>query len=158
MCFLASAPARPLVKKFDGKIRLLGFDVGSGARAFHDTLPEVAAGDTLVITAHWQAVTEMSTSYTVFAQVLNAAGRLVAQHDAPPQGGKAPTTAWVQDEVVADAHPIPIPTDLPEGEYVVIAGIYDAVTGKRLPVEGGGDFVVLTRLRLVLKGLIGRER
>jgi hypothetical protein len=45
--------------------------------------------------------------------------------------------------VVSDEHAIKLPADLPSDEYTVIVGIYDAATGKRLAVAGGGDFVAL---------------
>ena len=40
---------------------------------------------------------------------------------------------------VADAISIPLPPSLPPGTYRVIAGLYDAATGARLPVAGGGS-------------------
>ncbi|MDO8672734.1 MAG: hypothetical protein Q7O66_15085, partial [Dehalococcoidia bacterium] len=78
-------------------------------------------------------------------QLLNSAGQLVAQNDSPPQAGEAPTTSWVPGEVVIDEHRLSIPATLPDGEYTVIAGVYDATTGKRLSTEKF-DYIVLTRL------------
>ena len=37
-----------------------------------------------------------------------------------------PTTSWVPGEFVADAHQVPIPSDLTPGQYVVEVGLYDA--------------------------------
>ncbi|MBI4320787.1 MAG: glycosyltransferase family 39 protein [Chloroflexi bacterium] len=145
----AASPNYALSNEFDGKIRLLGYDV-VGPRVRRDGEVIVATpGNVLNVTPYWQALDQMATSYTVFVQVLNANGRLVAQNDSIPQGGKGPTTAWVSGEVIADEHPVSIPGDLPDGEYGIIAGIYDAATGKRLPVQSGGDFVTLTRFRLL---------
>ena len=146
----ATTPTRPLAKEFDRKIRLLGYDLAGGQGKLTMDVPQIAPGAELIVTAHWQAMAQMSTSYTVFAQVLDGSGRLVAQHDSLPQNGKAPTTAWVEGEAVPDEHVIPIPVDLPQGDYTVITGVYDATTGKRLSVEGGGDFVALAKLHLAV--------
>lgn len=145
----AASPRYPLVKEFDGKIRLLGYEVSSVKGRMDDSVPMASPGDTLKVTPYWQAIEQMSRSYTVFVQILNTSGRLVAQDDSIPQGGKAPTTAWVPGEVVADEHLVPVPASLPEGEYTIITGIYDAATGKRLHLPGGDDFVILTPLSVV---------
>ena len=148
----ASVPSRSLVKTFEDRIRLTGYDLAVGERQFADQVPQAKAGDVLSVALHWQAVSEMSVNYTVFAQVLNASGRLVAQDDSPPQQGKAPTTAWVRDEVVVDRHDVRLPADIPPGDYTIITGIYDAATGKRLAVQGGGDFVAISALKVLSGG------
>ncbi len=46
------------------------------------------------------------------------------------------------------AHGNRLPGDLPVGEYDVFIGLYDAVSGERLPLIDGGDAALLMELRL----------
>ncbi|MDO8673488.1 MAG: 6-pyruvoyl-tetrahydropterin synthase-related protein [Dehalococcoidia bacterium] len=147
----SASPGRPLTADFEDKARLLGFDLAIGALIPAGQAPKVAPSDTFNVTLYWQALREMETSYIVFIQILNGAGKLVAQNDSPPQAGEAPTTAWIAGEVVTDGHRISIPTDLPDGDYTVIAGVYDATTGIRLAVKGD-NYIALTRLLVSSKG------
>ena len=76
--------------------------------------------------------------WVVSVQLLDAAGRLVAQHDAPPAGGDYPTSAWRADEVVLDRHRLALPANLPPGEYTVALVVY-AQQGRPTPAGAGGD-------------------
>ncbi|MCB0177814.1 MAG: hypothetical protein KDI62_06275, partial [Anaerolineae bacterium] len=89
---------------------------------------------------------EIETNYTVFVQLLNDAGQVVAQVDQQPLAGAAPTTTWLPGEVLTDTYTLPLSSDLPAGSYRLIAGFYNAATGERLPVDSGGDFVGLAQL------------
>ncbi|MDO8671461.1 MAG: 6-pyruvoyl-tetrahydropterin synthase-related protein, partial [Dehalococcoidia bacterium] len=146
----SASPGRPLAAVFEDKARLLGFDVTIGALIPAEQTPKAAPSDPFIVTLYWQDIKEMGTAYTVFIQLLNSAGQLVAQNDSPPQAGEAPTTSWVPGEVVIDEHRLSIPANLPDGEYTVIAGLYDAATGIRLSIEGG-DYIALTRLLVSAK-------
>ena len=123
-----------------GRVELVGADLdrpvpGGG-------VPVLSPGALLGLNIYWKGLREMQTSYTVFVQLLNDHGRLVAQHDSPPAEGQRPTTGWLTGEVVADRHALRIPDGLPPGRYVLIAGMYDAPSGRRLETAGG-DFVPL---------------
>jgi 4-amino-4-deoxy-L-arabinose transferase-like glycosyltransferase len=98
------------------------------------------------LTLFWRADTDIDTAYTVFIQLLNEGGQVVAQVDAPPQGGTAPTITWLPGEILPDAYRLPLPADLPPGGYRLITGLYRPDTGARLPVTSGGDFVELSTL------------
>jgi hypothetical protein len=115
----------PLVVQLGDGVRLLGYDLSATA---------IRPGDTLRLTLYWQALTPMTTSYTVFTHLLDANQRVVAQHDGMPQRGNTPTTAWVNDEVIADDYELRVPTSLASGNYILEVGMYDAATGARLPV------------------------
>jgi hypothetical protein len=54
---------------------------------------------------------------------------------------------------VADRRGLALPNDMVPGDYTLIAGLYDAATGQRLPVTGpdgaaAGDFVRLGTVRI----------
>jgi len=115
-------------------LKLIGYDL---------PVTELAPGDTLPVTLYWRAEDEIGTNYTVFVQLLNSDWQVVAQEDLQPQSGAAPTTTWLPGEFLADAHALSLPGDLPSGDYRLITGMYDPITGKRMAVSTGGDFVEL---------------
>jgi hypothetical protein len=106
----------------------------------------------LDLTLYWQTEQLQAVGYTVFTQVLDAGGRLVAGHDSIPAGGSQPTTTWKPNYIIADDHRIPLPTDLAPGTYQLIVGLYDS-TNARLPFlsPGGEPF---TDHAIPLKSLI----
>ena len=104
-------------------VRLLGYDVDDGARP----------GETLRLTLYWQCVAEMTESYTVFAHLLDVDNVIRGQVDRLPANGAAPTTGWLQGEVITDPYEIPIDREAPPGRYTVEIGMYDATTMERLP-------------------------
>jgi hypothetical protein len=82
-------------------------------------------------------------------QLLNETGQVVAQVDAQPQAGTAPTLTWLPGEILSDPYTLTLPPTLPPGTYRLIAGLYDATTGARLPLAGQDtDFVSLRVMRL----------
>jgi uncharacterized membrane protein len=132
--FATPSPQHPLDADFDGRIRLLGYDLTPDSQS---PIPN--------LTLYWQAQTHLDTSYTVFAQLLDPAGRVRAQVDTVPQGGGYPTIWWLLGEVVADTLTLELPPDAPRDlTYRLIVGLYDPATGDRLPVSGTGtDFIEL---------------
>lgn len=94
---------------------------------------QVVGGQPYTVTLTWQAHGATDVPLTVFTQVLNEAGQLVAQHDSPPADGIRPTTDWRPGERIQDQHVIPLPADLPPGRYRLITGMYDPQTGQRVP-------------------------
>jgi len=142
--FQLPAPEHALERQLGESIRLLGYDL-------EPSKPQ--AGDTLDLTLYWRGLALMDTSYSVFVHLLDEEGQIVAQHDSIPGGGVLPTTGWAEGEVVTDAHQIPIPREAPTGIYALTVGIYDPVTGVRLPVldETGhslGDRIALADLEI----------
>jgi hypothetical protein len=114
-------------------VRLLGYDL------FAEPLP---GGGRLRVQLYWQGQAELARSYTVFVQLLDPAGVLVAQHDGLPAEGAASTTSWVAGEVITDRHLVEFGVLAP-GVYRLVVGMYDSETGERLPVAGGPDYIEL---------------
>ena len=120
------------------RVRLLG------ARLSGDT---VRPGGTVAVELNWVADSTPG-DLRGFVQLIAPDGSLVAQQDGIPGGGYAPSTGWTPGEPVADRRGLALPDDLASGAYTLIAGLYDAATGQRLPVTGldgaaVGDFVRL---------------
>ncbi|MCB9103665.1 MAG: glycosyltransferase family 39 protein [Anaerolineales bacterium] len=137
--------AQPLEARFGSPplIKLLGSNIAPGSLAEAAVDGQQSA---VSLTLYWQAEREIETNYTVFVQLLNDAGQVVAQVDQQPLAGAAPTTTWLPGEILTDTYTLPLSSDLPAGSYQLIAGFYNAATGERLPVASGGDFVGLAQL------------
>jgi len=86
------------------------------------------------LTLYWQAKQRMNTDYTVFTHLLGADNYIVGQQDNMPQAWTAPTTSWLEGEVIIDEYSINVKPDTALGEYQLEIGMYDAATGQRLPV------------------------
>lgn len=78
-----------------------------------------------------------ATPLAAFVHVYDAAGALVAQSDGPPGGGLVPQPLWRPGDGLADERVIEL-GDLPPGTYTIALGVYDAVSGERLPATAGG--------------------
>ena len=112
-------------------------------------LDPASAGQPLPVEFEWQPAQPPQANYNLFLQLLNRDGALVAQHDSPPGGGYHPATTWPAAETITSRHALPLPTDLPPGDYRLIAGLYDPTTGQRLPVNDGADFVELGNVTIM---------
>lgn len=111
----------PLDMKVGQEIALRGYSL--------DRPP--GGGHELRVTLDWQALERVTGHFEVFLHAVDDAGRIVAQQDAEPEAGAAPTQGWLANEVVADTHVINLPAG---GHYLRLTGLYDPGTGQRLPV------------------------
>ena len=116
---------------------------GLGRLAGYSVEPRVAdAGQPVAVTLVWQATGSTAQPLTAFVRLLDADGRVVAQHDGPPQEGAAPTTSWLPGEVIPDRHAMTLPADPPSGAYRLEIGLYDPLTGERRRTATGAAEVV----------------
>ncbi|HEX2171514.1 MAG TPA: hypothetical protein VHL09_03600, partial [Dehalococcoidia bacterium] len=133
-------PALPDVPRdvdFGGRLRLIGHD-----------RPELRDGR-LSLSLQWSADRPLVEDYTLFVHLVDAAGRLVVQHDGPPHRGGYPTRFWTPGERVAEQVDLPLPADLPAGRYRLLVGAYRTSDVQRLMVTGtGADAVELESLDL----------
>jgi len=103
-----------------------------------------AAGDELTVTLYWRAASPVASSYTVFVQLVGppnprSGNPLWGQHDGAPIAGTFPTDRWPAGLIVRDRHTLVIDPTAPSGDYLLIAGMYDPTTGKRLTVPNTDD-------------------
>ena len=109
----------------------------------------VQPGDVLRLDLTWQSKGATVERYKIFLHLLDAGGRVVAQRDSEPLDGLRPTTTWTAGEVLTDRYGLLLPTDLPDGEYRLVLGIYDAASGRRaLACCPQSDAVPLAYLRV----------
>lgn len=107
---------------FGPDIALAGYDLSPGP---------ATPGATLAVTLVWHALETPAANYHVFVHLLDAEGNIVAQDDGPPGEGRMPALGWLPGEYLADSHVLPLPMDLPAGEYRLAVGLYDPVTLER---------------------------
>lgn len=98
------------------------------------TPDQVTPGATAKITLTWQALQPGPTDYSVFVQLIDDAGLVVAQADTMPGGGLLPTSQWQPGQQRTEAYQVHIP-DLAyapnQAQWAI--GLYDARQGQRLP-------------------------
>ena len=111
---------------------------------------QVRSAEKLTVKLRWRAAAELQHAYKVFAHVVDPiAQQVVAQRDAEPQDGGAPTTGWVGGEVIDDEYTTTLPAGLAAGEYPVEVGVYDPRTGERLRLADGDNRLILaTKLQV----------
>jgi len=103
-------------------------------------------GEALHFVVYWQAETPVTTSYTVFVQLLDEAGQLMAQQDNLPVIGLAPTDTWQSGVVVRDPYRLAIPPEAAPGVYRLIVGLYTPAGRVPLRLADGSqsDFVEIS--------------
>lgn len=98
---------------------------------------QVTPGSTANITVTWQALQPGPVDYSVFVQLIDDAGLVVAQADTMPGGGRLPTSQWQPGQQRSESYRMPIP-DLAytpnQARWAV--GLYDTRQGQRLPATG----------------------
>jgi hypothetical protein len=94
-------------------------------------------GDRLTIELIWQALGEISNAYNVFVHLVDEQGRIIAQADGEPANWTRPTTGWVLGEYIVDSHSLTLPPDSDLAGLHLRVGLYDPVTGQRLPTPSG---------------------
>jgi hypothetical protein len=125
-----SAVARPMRVvhySFGPAVRLAGYDL---------LATDLAPGESVQLLLYWQALARLSRDYTIFVHVLDESGQIAAQWDAMPRENTFMTTAWPVGEVVDDLRRVPLPQDMPPGEYRIALGMYHEPTDERMPVSG----------------------
>ena len=127
------APSLPLASPMGPDIQLLGFslpptDAATPKLSYH-------SHEIIPLALFWQTRAPLDISYTAFVHLVDAAGQPVLFADDEPDHGQHPTTSWSPGETIADLHSIHLPSTLPPGPYRIYVGLYDSLTGRRLPVD-----------------------
>jgi hypothetical protein len=115
---------------FGAHISLLGYRLDTDA---------LSAPGVLTVTLFWQSDGRVVDDYHVFVHLVDSEGRLVAQHDGVPATGERPANGWRDAEVVRDEHEVILDADLPGGAYTLYVGLYDFLTGVRVPASSATD-------------------
>ena len=118
-------PEHPVPVRLGTGFRFLGYDLRT---------TEATPGDRVPFVLYWQATEPVTADLSIFVHLLTPSGDLVWQDDGAAAHGTRPTWSWAVRETIADPHTLHLPADLPEGDYLLTAGLYDWQTGERLSV------------------------
>ncbi|MBW7881258.1 MAG: hypothetical protein H3C34_01245 [Caldilineaceae bacterium] len=110
-----------------GWIRLNGYAITPAARP----------GGEILLTLLWESIQPVEKNYQVFVHLLDNKGDKIAQRDGQPVQWLRPTSTWQPGEEIVDRYGILLPGTLARGRYTIAVGLYDPVTGQRLPVSAG---------------------
>lgn len=114
------------------------FEEGISLLSYEWLAATAAPGMQATVRLQWTATGPTTTSYTVFAHLLDAGGQLLAQDDQIPVEGAYPTQFWGEGEVIADEHIFEIPADAPAGPSTLRLGFYRlSDNGRLLRVDDG---------------------
>lgn len=83
----------------------------------------------------------------VFVHLYDAAGHLVAQHDAFPANDLRPPSTWQVGEVIVDNHGLVLPSTA-AGKFNLAVGLYEPTTGNRLCLPDGSDHLLLGEVEI----------
>ncbi len=116
--------SRPRVYIFDEKIAFLGYDLNPTV---------VAPGRKFQITYYWKSLDTVQKDYTIFVHAIDSGGKIVFQHDHRPP---APTSGWTPGDIISEKYDVLVPSHISDSTYRIRFGLYDASTGKRMPLSG----------------------
>ncbi|MFN8373383.1 MAG: glycosyltransferase family 39 protein [Anaerolineae bacterium] len=109
---------------------LVGYTIESAAIDHTQPLP---------ITLVWLAENATPIPYTVFVQLLDTSGQVIAQSDSAPAQNSRPTTGWRAGEYISDAHLLQFNEHAAAGTATLIVGMYDPETFERVAIAPGVD-------------------
>jgi hypothetical protein len=125
----------PVEYTLGAAVRLVGYDL---------LQERLVPGETFPVTLFWSSAGLIEQDYKVFVHLVGAEfnpdlGNLLwGQVDRLPLEGVVPMTAWEPGVVVPDTYELPVDPDTPPGAYRLVVGMYDGLSGARLPVSGAG--------------------
>ncbi len=125
-------PQHPLDLTLQGGHKLAGYDL----------IARAEPGAPINLILYWRPAGPTDIHYSVFVHLIDQDGDILAQDDREPADGDHPTTSWVAGETIADAHAFPFPNTAVEGPFGLEVGLYDPLTGRRLPfIDDAGNIL-----------------
>lgn len=92
-------------------------------------------GAIIPVRVRWQVRAPVNQELTTFVHFGDPSQEPLVQGDRPPLDGHYPTHLWEEGEVVDDLYILALPPDLAPGRYPVYLGLYDPISGARLPLH-----------------------
>lgn len=114
-----------------------------------------SAGQPIHLVLWWEALRAADLEYSVFIHLWDEANqRAVMIFGGQPMEGAwqvwygvsgeqftqaYPTRLWQTGEIIKDEWRVPVPEDVPAGQYELRIGMYDPISGARLPITRDGE-------------------
>jgi hypothetical protein len=131
--YQTEAPQFPARMTFGGQGEPAGAIALTGY-GFDRDPDDLSAGDALHVDLHWRAQSPLADDWILTVQLLDMAGRLIAQDDDSPAG--YPTSAWITGTEFVETRTLVIPPDTAPGTYRVWVGWYRLADLQRLTAQG----------------------
>ena len=135
-------PSYPRDDNLGDVIKLKGYDLARTPKA-----------QELALTLYWESLASTHQNLTTFVHLLDGNGQIIAQKDSPPAGGLYPTSVWDMGDIVKDEIVLAVPDSGSTGDYTLRVGMYNFLTGERLPLINSSDSAILLR-QLELESLL----
>ena len=91
-------------------------------------------GQQVTMEMQWRALRQPPADYTVFAHLVDAQGQQVGGNDQPLTDGYYPSGLWEPGEVITHVQRLSVPYSASDGLYQIYVGVYEPVSGQRLPL------------------------
>lgn len=98
---------------------------GEGPAALPGTPLDVPVAGVLQVSLYWLVAQPPTTTLRVVLELHDGAGRPAARLAEPPHFGDPPTERWEAGWVYQDHHNMPLPADVPPGEYSLHVALVD---------------------------------
>lgn len=103
-----------------------------------DAPKEIQAGARGVVNLYWRARKKIMRDVNVSLRVVDEAGAVWGQWDAPPIGPLQPLAKWETDKTYLDQHDLVVEAGAPPGRYFVEINVYSPRDGERWTTHRGG--------------------
>jgi hypothetical protein len=143
-----STPLNPTPgNDFNSEIKLADYEY---------TVSRVGQGKGFGVKLLWQTQAQPVDNYTLLAELVDRAGRVLRSVQQPPVGGRAPTASWQPGQYVRDQVDLVLPASAPVGQQAVQMRLsWLRPDGSKLPVRRwllpGGDTLNLGWLEVTEK-------
>lgn len=114
-------------------LQLLGYDA-----------PTLRPGARAIVKLFWQIDEPVGEDYGVSLRVVDEAGTRWAQWDTTPLGNRAGTSTWKPNQIVVDAHDLPVDSRASPGKYRLQVVVYHSMSGNEIGNTDLGE-VEITR-------------
>lgn len=126
-------PQYPTYALFGDQIALVGYDLSAAS---------AHPGETITLRPYWKAEQTPADNFSMFIHLLpEDSGQPVAQFDGAPASERRLTLTWndPDETLIGPSAGLTLPADLPAGEYRLVLGLYNFVSGVRLTLADGTD-------------------
>lgn len=124
-------PSQPPIAQFGDGLTLTDLDLS------HEM---ARPGQTITLTLQWHVLAAPGRDYTTFIHLGDPTQLPLATGDSPPLHGDYPTHWWAASETIrADSYSLHLPPELSPGRYPLWLGLYDPLSGQRLPLTIAGQ-------------------
>jgi hypothetical protein len=115
-------------------LQTLGYRLGAGLLLESVGLAQtrLRPGDRVHLMLVWHPKMALAKDYKVFVHLVGDNAHPLAQWDGYPCFNLGRTSQWVPGALITDHLLLPIPDELPPGQYRLLAGMYEESSGERL--------------------------